>query len=205
VIPAGDERWKLELMKSVELPALRLRPREWALLLLYADGQSPVRGEEGFHVTFFMMQVPPVSFKPLLLSFYSPELHSAIRELVEEGLVKVTGGERTGTELYRLTERGLLEAVKLAENVRRSWVFVGSVLVREGSKILSELDALKKTYNGKNLIEWVDMLVKKIGSQENVLERVFSEDEMSYLKKIYEQYYKIKQLDQTLSMLKFRF
>lgn len=201
---SGD-RWKLEVMKGIGLPAMRLKPREWALLLLYADGQSPVRGEECFHMTFFMMQVPPVSFKPLLLSFFSPELHGAIRELVEEGLVKAVADESAGTELYRLTERGLAEAAKLVEEVKHSWVFVGSVLAREGSKVLGELDALKKTYNGKDLAEWVDLLIKKIDSQENILERVFDGDEISYLKKIFKQYYKAKHTAQVLGSPKSRF
>ncbi len=201
---AGDERWKLEIVKSIGLPTLRLGPREWALLLLYADGQSPVRGEESFHMTFFMMQVPPVSFKPLLLSFFSPELHDAISGLVEEGLVKVVSGESGEPELYRLTERGLSEAAKLAESLKRSWVFVGSALVREGSKVLSELEALKKTYNGKDLIEWIDLLIKKIDSQENLLERFFDRNEILYIRKIYEQHYRTKQLTRATT-LKFRF
>jgi len=47
--------WKYEVAKEMGIPLLSLEAREWALLLLNADGQSPVKGEECFHATFSMM------------------------------------------------------------------------------------------------------------------------------------------------------
>lgn len=179
--------WKYEIAKESGLTLLDLKPRDWVLLLLHADGQSPVKGEESFHAMLFMMAVSPVSFKPLLLSFFSPELHAAIRELVDEGLVKAVNEERGRAEyeLYKLSEKGLVEAAKLADKVKRSWVSIGGVVLREGSKVLSELEALKKTYNGKDAVEWLDAVLKKIDSQDNILEKIFNETEMEFLRKIY--------------------
>jgi DNA-binding PadR family transcriptional regulator len=184
--------WKYEVAKEMRVPLLSLEPREWALLLLYADGQSPIKGEECFHTTYSMMAVPPFSFKPLLLSFFSPELHSAIKGLVSEGLVRVVNEGKAGAEykLYKLSEKGLVEAARLADRVKSSWVSIGEVIFREGSKVLGEIEALKKTYNGKNVSEWLDLILKKMDSQDNIFEKFFSESEIEFLRNIYKSFKK---------------
>jgi len=195
--------WKYEVAKEMGIPLLSLEAREWALLLLNADGQSPVKGEECFHATFSMMAVPPFSFKPLLLSFFSPELHSAIKGLVSEGLVRVVNEGKAGADykLFRLSEKGVVEAARLADRVKSSWVSIGEVIFREGSKVLGEIEALKKTYNGKNISEWLDLVLKKIDSQDNILEKFFSESEIEFLRGIYRSF-KSKHSDFLTSLTK---
>jgi len=107
--------------------------------------------------------------------------------LVSEGLVKVVNEGKAGADykLFRLSEKGVVEAARLADRVKSSWVSIGEVIFREGSKVLGEIEALKKTYNGKNISEWLDLVLKKIDSQDNILEKFFSESEIEFLRGIY--------------------
>lgn len=184
----GD--WKLSVMKKIGLTPISLSARDWALLLLYAGGQAPVRGEEHFHTTLFMMQCSPLSFKTLLLSVFSPELHEAIEELVVENLVE-RSHEREGgrfAEVYKLSQKGSLEARRLAETVKESWVLVDNIVTRQGKEILEELEALKKTYNGKGLVEWMRIFFEKLETPDNFIESRFSKGEVEYFKKLYKLY-----------------
>jgi len=185
---SGD--WKEEVLREMDISWIKLAARDWALLLLYTDGQKPVKGEESFHVALFMMRSPPLSFKPLLLSVFSPELHEAIKGLVDEGLVKRDYIYERGKliEVYTLSPRGVQEASRLVEKLRSSWVLVGGLVAREGSKVISEVEALKKTYNGRGVATCLKLMLDKLDSPDNVLDAWFEPSEIEYLKKLYRAY-----------------
>lgn len=185
-----SEGWKEEALGEMDIPWVELAARDWALLFLYTDGQKPVKGEESFHVALFMMRSPPLSFKPLLLSVFSRELHDAIKGLVNEGLVKRDYVYERGrlVEVYTLSPRGAQEASRLLEKLRSSWVLVGGLVAREGSKVVSEVEALKKTYNGRGVTACLKLMLDKLDSPDNVLDAWFEPSEVEYLKKLYRAY-----------------
>ena len=185
--------WKKQILEQIGLASTTLTARDWILLMLLADDRRPMVGEESLHIAFFMMQVPPFSFKPLLFSVYSSELHRALEELMEEGLVRRSVSFERGraVESIALTDKGALEAYSLAEKVRKTWVLVGELVIREGSKILGELEALKKTYNGKDLNEWIKLFLDRIDNPESLFDLWFSKDEIEYMKKIYSQFKRV--------------
>jgi len=190
---AGD--WKASVLSEMGIPALTLSPQEWVLLLLLADGGRPMMGELDLHLAFFMMQVTPFRFElrvePELFYVHSSELSRALEELAAKGLVRREASQEA--ELISLTERGLLEARSLAERVRRGWVFVDDVVVKEGSKVLSDLEALKKTYNGKSVYEWMKIIVDKVSSPESPFDQRFTSEEIESMKKILSQALKRRQ------------
>lgn len=179
--------WKRQILEEIGLASTTLTPRDWILLILLADDKRPMVGEESIHITFFMMQIPPFNFKPLLFCVYSSELHKALEELMAEGLVRrsISFDKGKAVESIALTDKGALEAYGLVEKMRKSWVVVGDVVVREGSRVLGELEALKKTYNGKDLNDWIKLFLERIDNPESLFDIWFSKDEIEYMKKLY--------------------
>lgn len=179
--------WKKEVLSEIGVRPINPTPRDWVLLLLHAGDRSPLRGEESLHITFFMMQYPPFNFKPLILSVYSSELHKALEELMAEGLVERSYSFERGrsVELLILTAKGAAEAASLAERVKGSWVVVGEVMIREGTEVLSELEALKKTYNGKEIADWMKLFLERIERADTTFDLWFAKDEMEYMKRLY--------------------
>lgn len=179
--------WKKEILNSMGLSLININAKDWVLLILQVNGQSPIRGEEILHTIFFMMQYPPFNFKPLILSVYSEEVHQALEELTERGLVKreFSFDKGRAVEVLTLTEKGASEAARLAEKVREKWIVVGNIIVREGSKILSELETMKKTYNGRDITELLKLFLDRIDNPESIFDLWFSKDEIEYMKKIY--------------------
>ncbi|MEM0024022.1 MAG: hypothetical protein QXG48_04070 [Thermofilaceae archaeon] len=179
--------WKRDVLNSMGLSLVNLGAKDWVLLILHVGGQSPIKGEEILHTIFFMMQYPPFNFKPLILSVYSNELHQAIEELTEKGLVKreYVFDKGKAVEVLTLTEKGTFEAFKLAEKVEENWIAIGEVMVREGSKVLSELEAMKKTYNGRDITELLKLFLDRIDNPESTFDLWFTKDEIEYMKKVY--------------------
>ncbi|MEM1509511.1 MAG: hypothetical protein QW291_07625 [Thermofilaceae archaeon] len=186
--------WKLDMLKEMGVTPINLRPRDWVLLLLHVGGRNPIKGEESFHTTLFMMQCPPVVFKTLLLSVFSPEIHQAIEHLIEEGLIKreykYEGSKLI--EIYSLSPLGVEEASRLAEKASGSYMFIGGAAIRKGDDVLSELEALKKTYNGRGLKEGLKLILDKLGSKvsdfESPLEAFCDSSELDYMKKLFKIY-----------------
>ncbi|MEM0042795.1 MAG: hypothetical protein QXF46_01925 [Thermofilaceae archaeon] len=185
--------WKRDVLSAMGLSLVSLSAKDWVLLILHVGGQSPIKGEEILHTIFFMMQYPPFNFRPLILSVYSNELHHAIEELTEMGLVKREYAFEKGraVEVLALTEKGAFEASKLAEKVGESWISIGGVMVREGSKVLSELEAMKKTYNGRDITELLKLFLDRIDDPESTFDLWFTRDEIEYLKKVYRSFKRI--------------
>ncbi|MFZ8854634.1 MAG: hypothetical protein ACO2OQ_00515, partial [Thermofilaceae archaeon] len=78
----------------------------------------------------------------------------------------------------RLTERGVAEARELTAQLSSSWVVLGGLAVRRGSEVISELEALKKTYNGRSPLELLKLLVSKLEAEgENVIWHLRGVDE----------------------------
>ena len=183
-------KWKETALAGMGLNWVKLTPDEWLLLLLHADGQRPVKGEESFHISLFMMQSPPLSFKFLLLSVFSPEVHEALKRLVEKGLVKrdyiYEGGKLI--DVYSLSPKGVGESARLLERIKNSWVLVGELVAREGSRVLSEIEALKKTYNGRGVKTYLRLILDKLDSPDGPLDAWFKPSELEYLKKLYRAY-----------------
>lgn len=192
--PPVEVNWKLDMLREMGVTPVNLRPRDWVLLLLYTGGRNPIKGEESFHLTLFMMQCPPATFKTLLLSVFSPEIHHAVEQLVEEGLIrreyKYEGSKLV--EIYSLSPRGAEEASKLVERVGGSYVLIGGTAVRKGDEVLSELEALKKTYNGRRLKEGLRLILDKLGSKvsdfESPLEAFCNPSELDFMKKLFKIY-----------------
>ncbi|MCX8180749.1 MAG: hypothetical protein N3E41_05190 [Thermofilaceae archaeon] len=182
--------WKQSVLTEMGLTPISLSARDWLLLLLQANDQNPIQGEESIHITFFMMQYPPVDFKPLVLSVFSQPLYDALEQLINEGLVEKSFSQERGKiiETFKLSDRGVREAELLYEKVRKSWVIIGDLVARDGSKLLGELEALKKTYNGKDLLEWLRIFMERIDSPESSFDIFFTKAESDYMKKLYRVY-----------------
>ncbi|MEM1852419.1 MAG: hypothetical protein QXR56_01890, partial [Thermofilaceae archaeon] len=64
-------------------------------------------------------------------------------------------------------------------------------MVREGSKVLSELEAMKKTYNGRDITELLKLFLDRIDDPESTFDLWFTRDEIEYLKKVYRYFKRI--------------
>lgn len=184
------DNWKIEMLKTIGLDCIVLNEEEWIMLLMAVDGYSPIIGEEVFHTCFFLYPYVSFSFKPLFLSVYAEEVSSAIERLKEKGLVKLEfdySGQYL-REVYKLTSSGRGIADKLLRRVKSGWIVFRDILVRSGGKVLDELTALKKTYNGRGPAELLKLVLNQLNSTNNIFRVRFNDREISYLKKIYRSY-----------------
>uniref|UniRef100_A0A7C4BA29 Uncharacterized protein n=1 Tax=Thermofilum pendens TaxID=2269 RepID=A0A7C4BA29_THEPE len=165
---SGFDDWKAEILKQTNLaPWSSVGLRELTLLFLAADGRSPVAGEEVIHVSLFLYPYAEARLSPSLLFPRLEELDKILDSLEAEGLIerKVEPFRGRLATVIRLTERGAAEARKLAAQLSSSWVVLGRLAVRKGSEVLSELEALKKTYNGRSPLELLKLLVSKLEAE----------------------------------------
>uniref|UniRef100_A0A7C1P0J0 Uncharacterized protein n=1 Tax=Thermofilum pendens TaxID=2269 RepID=A0A7C1P0J0_THEPE len=173
--------WKADVLKQVNLvPWSPIGLRELTLLFLAADGRSPVMGEEVIHVSLFLYPYVEARLSPSLLFPRLEELDKTLDALEEEGLIerRVEPVKGRFATVIRLTERGALEARKLAAQIAGSWVVLGGLVVRRGSEVISELEALKKTYNGRSTLELLKLLVSKLETEgENIIWHLRGVDE----------------------------
>ncbi len=184
------EKWKLETLIDMEMSCLELCEEEWVILLLAVDGFSPIIGEEVFHTCFFLYPYVSFNFKPLLLSVYAQEISEALDRLREKGLLKLDFDYSglTLKEVFKLTNEGRIIAERVIKRVKKGWIVFKDVLIRKGSKVIEDLTALKKTYNGRGPAELLRLMLNQLNSTSNIFTVRLNSKELSYLKKIYKAY-----------------
>lgn len=167
------DAWKKEQLKDMGVSEVyEPELEEWILLVLYLDGKKPIYGPEVLHFLFFMYPYVDARFVPMLFAPYSPDIEKALAALEQKGLVdrrtELINGRVTAS--IHLSLKGELRSKNLAKRLERGWIASRGFVVRKGADILQELEAIKKTYNGKSLIELLQLLASKIEAEkENVL------------------------------------
>jgi len=172
----GD--WKVDVLKQANLvPWSLVGLKELTLLFLAADGRSPV-SEEVIHMCLFLYPYVEARLSPSILFPRLEELDKILDDLHMQGLIE-RGGEEKGS-VIRLTEKGAAEARKLARQLADSWVLLGGFVVRKGSEVLGELEAMKKAYNGRGPLELLKLLASKLETEgENYIWKLRGIDERS--------------------------
>ena len=166
------EKWRLSILermglRQVHKPSLE----EWVLLLLYLDGKKPVYGMETLHYIFFIYPYVDARFSTLLFAPYSPELEKSVLNLERERLIDRRAEFLNGriTTAFFLTNKGAERAKKTFFKFRESWLLLKGFIVRKGEDVVNELEALKKTYNGKSLLELLRLLASKVEAERESL------------------------------------
>ncbi|ABL78186.1 PadR family transcriptional regulator [Thermofilum pendens] len=157
--------WKVGVAGEMGLTPVR-EPSldDFVLLLLYLDGRTPIYGEEIIHFILAIYPFVSLRLSPSLYLPYFEAVSEALRRLEERGFIfrsrqAYRDGER---RVVRLTETGSDEARKIFKAFSESWLLMRGVALRRGSEVLGELEALKKTYNGKGLVELARLLASKV-------------------------------------------
>ncbi|RLE59918.1 MAG: hypothetical protein DRJ35_04635 [Thermoprotei archaeon] len=166
------EDWKRDQLKNMGIKEI-YEPtlEEWILLTLYLDGKKPIYGLEVLQFIFFMYPYVNARFTPLFFAPYSPDIEKVLVELEQKGLVDrrtefING--RISPAIY-LTTKGEYRSKNLFKKLHSGWIVSKGFVIRIGTEILQELEALKKTYNGKSLVELLQLLASKIEAErENV-------------------------------------
>ncbi len=163
-----SEDWQLELAKKIGLtPVYTPSHEDFVLLLLYLDGRTPLYGEEVLHVILFLYPYVPLSSSPSIFLPFSPDIEKSVISLRDRGLIEEKTEFRGGRHVnaIRLTDRGVAEARKVFSAFSSSWVLVHGFVLRKGSDVVSELEALKKTYNDKSPLELLKVIASKVESE----------------------------------------
>lgn len=175
------DEWKFEVLNQLNLtPFHELGLRDLVLLFLLSDGRSPVLGEEVIHLCFFLYPYVDTPLSPSLILPRLSEVDKVLDSLESEGLIERRTEFIKGRYalVIRLTERGVAEARKVYGQITGSWVVLRGMAVRKGVEVLSELEALKKSYNGRSPFELLKLLVSKLEAEgENILWHLRGVDE----------------------------
>ncbi|MEZ0345988.1 MAG: hypothetical protein ABWK01_05515 [Infirmifilum sp.] len=160
--------WRVELAQQLGLvPVYTPVTEDFVLLLLYLDGRAPFYGEEILHLCFFLYPYVRVKASPTLFIPLSSDVEKAVLSLKEKGLVEerkeFRGGRYVNT--VRLSDQGVSEARKVFSTFANSWILTNDFVLRKGAEMISELEALKKTYNDKTPLELLKVLASKIDSE----------------------------------------
>ena len=181
-----NERWKESVLKKTGLEYITLTEEEWILLLAGADASSPILGEYTFHYIFFLYPFSPFNFKALLITPYSEQLDKCLKRMIEGGILvkEIKGVNTMVTEAYKLSLRGSTAYRNLKNRIYKKHILINDHLVRPVANILNELESLKKTYNGKELLKLLTLTIAKVKSGDLALELHLKEHEIQYLKRI---------------------
>ena len=181
-----NERWKESVLKKTGLEYITLTEEEWILLLAGADASSPILGEYTFHYIFFLYPFSPFNFKALLITPYSEQLDKCLKRMIEGGILvkEIKVVNTMVTEAYKLSLRGSTAYRNLKNRIYKKHILINDHLVRPVANILNELESLKKTYNGKELLKLLTLTIAKVKSGDLALELHLKEHEMQYLKRI---------------------
>ena len=176
--------WKRGVLGKLGLDCMELTPEDWVLALLYVDGKSRLMGEASLHTIFFLYPYPSFKFTTLLVTVYSEELHRVLNDLINRGLVRKKIEYINGrlVDTYFLTERGSAAAAGLVNEMTRRWVMLDGFIVREGRRILEELESLKRTYNGRSPRMLLKVILDKIRNEEPAMGLRLEEGALTYLK-----------------------
>ncbi len=181
-----NERWKESVLKKTGLEYITLTEEEWILLLAGADASSPILGEYTFHYIFFLYPFSPFNFKALLITPYSEQLDKCLKRMIEGGILvkEIKVVNTMVTEAYKLSLRGSTAYRNLKNRIYKKHILINDHLVRPVANILNELESLKKTYNGKELLKLLTLTIAKVKSGDLALELHLKEHEIQYLKRI---------------------
>lgn len=181
-----NERWKESVLKKAGLEYITLTEEEWILLLAGADASSPILGEYTFHYIFFLYPFSPFNFKTLLITPYSEQLDKCLKRMIEGGILvkEIKVVNTMVTEAYKLSLRGSTVYRSLKNRIYKKHILINDYLVRPVANVLNELESLKKTYNGRELLKLLTLTVAKVKSGDLALELHLKEHEIQYLKRI---------------------
>ncbi len=158
--------WKNEVLSQMGVGSvLELSLGDAILLLLYLGGE-PIYGVEALHTVLFLYPYFDSGEELLLLAPYSRKVDRLLAEMEREGLVERRveyRGDRVVTA-FLLTGRGRERAKSLASRIRRSFVLLRGFAARRGFQVLEELESLKHTYNGLDVLEIGEKLSRLIVS-----------------------------------------
>jgi len=136
------------------MPIRYVRPtkEELLLVLLALDNYRPIKGVLRLQFMCFMYHYFGFKFVFGPCGPYSLELMESLQRLISEGLVKVyvsldSGGSVVKT--FSLTDRGRRVAAAALDRIRSNNVLLEGVVVRRGSDVVSEMEAIKRTYYDK--------------------------------------------------------
>ncbi len=164
--------WHFEIAEKLELaPIYEPVLDDFLLLFLYLDGRTPFYGEETLHLCFFLYPYVSVKASPSVFLPFSQEIEDAILRLRAKDLVEEGKDFRGGryVSMLKLSDIGVSEARKVFSTFANSWILLNGFVLRRGSEVLSELEALKKTYNGKSPLELLRVMALKIDSEGEVI------------------------------------
>ena len=128
---------------------------EWPLILLALDGYSPIPGRVRIHMICFIYHHMGFNFIPGFFGPYSPELDKAIDEGIARGLIDtyyVPLKYGRSIKNYSLTIDGRRVANAIVSKIRDRYVLLDNVAFIKGKEILSDLEAIKRTYREKPLL-----------------------------------------------------
>lgn len=164
----SGQDWRIETAIKLGLaPVYTPAVEDFVLLFLYADGRSPVYGEEILHAALFLYPYIPLKLSPSVFLPLSSDIENSLQTLKEKGLVEERREYRSGGHVVslRLTDKGVAEAKRLFSAFSGGWVLLNGFVLRRGSEVISEIEALKKTYNGRSALELLKLLAAKLESE----------------------------------------
>jgi len=164
----GGHTWKKRVLENFRLGKVyEPRLEDYILLLLYLDGRTPIYGEEVVHFILTIYPYAEVELSPSFFLPYSAIIENKLGELIEKKLAYRLKQNYRGTEknIIKITEGGSDEARRLFKLFSESWLLVHNTVLRQGSEVLNELEALKKTYNGKSVTELIGLLASKLDAE----------------------------------------
>jgi len=177
---------KYVLMRPVSY--IEVGSEEWPLVLLALDNYSPIRGTARFHMICCLYHYLGYKYEGLICGPFSYELDNALRRLNEEYLIRIRMGInsfRTPVKVYELTEAGKIRANRIIAKIRRNNILLEKIVIRRGSEVLSELEAIKKTYKDKPLLFILNRILKLYeGESYPYWIKVSKGDVKSYIKNV---------------------
>ena len=176
--------WKSEVLRKMGIEWITLSRDEWIILLLGLDGRAPIVGEHVFHTVFFLYPFSPFDVKPLFLTPFSPEIFALLRRLGEEGIIEkgaeIVRGEFV--DIYSLTDRGLSRYRDITRRGKNRWVLLKGFVAKPFTQVAEELEALKRTYNGRSPKSILKVLLSKARSEDPVLMAQLGERSVEFLR-----------------------
>jgi len=178
------QQWKREVLEKMGIEWVELSDREWLILLLGIDGKSPIVGEHVFHTIFFLYPLSPFDVKPLFVVPYSPDIAKLIAELRKQGVVerRLEVVKNELVDVYSLTTQGATQFAELLRKLRGRWVLLDGLVAKPAERLIEELEALKRTYNGKSPKSILRLLLNKVRSEDTVVTARIGKDAVEYLK-----------------------
>jgi DNA-binding PadR family transcriptional regulator len=163
-----ERSWKSEVLEYIKLGKMyEPKPEDFVLLLAYLDGKSPIYGDEVLHFIVAIYPYVEVSLSPSFFLPFSAEVERTLKNLLDRKLVARTKQLYRGSErnIIKITEEGVDDARRLLKLFSDNWLLLRKTVVRPGLEVVNELEALKKTYNGKSVSELMRVLATKIGTE----------------------------------------